>query len=535
MLDYRYGKKDKYTAYLRKGSKARYSAKAYFKAKRLLLFSGSIFGFPHWGERKHENDHNWILSPSKILYYKHDRDWISTIEEIKAISESVGLELVEHKPVTDQDLIHKDRLKFPYDIFPETVQSYIFSHNFQHEYLAGFALAAFSTAIGNSVSLMANEGYIIKPILYLAVVAPPGASKTPALKSMFKFINDVDSDTYKCYVKDRDSYKQELASFKNQKKGEGMREPEAPIMRQIIINDSTIEMAVKILKFNPSGCCVVADELAGFLKRMVRYEGDEKEKWLEMWSGGSIKIQRMAREEDIVENAFCSIVGGIQPGVLDVLSTKENAHNGFYHRFLFVYPKPMNKPDWRQYTTPEHIKVEMANLFHAIFYKRNDKAIYKLSTEANALYAEWYNNKNLKYNRSNTDDPKGIIAKYQDYCLRFALILQVIQDRDVRLLVVEANNMERAIRLTEYFFGNMHKAMKVLAPETPIDKLTGSHLEFYNALPPSFTSKTAIEIAKNHNIKAANCKMLLMRWSKPDSYVLTKSGDKYEATYEKNF
>jgi hypothetical protein len=533
--DYKYGKKDKYAAYLRAGSKARYSAKAYFGAKRVLLFTSSIKGYPCWSDRQHDKDHTWNLSPTKILYYKNDKDWISTIDEIKAIAESIGLDLVEHKPVTDQDLIPKDRLKFPYDIFPDAVQNYISSHNFQHEYLAGFALSAFSTAIGNSVSLMANEGYNIKPILYMAVVAPPGASKTPSLKSMFKFINDVDSDTYKHYVSERDKYKQDLAHFKNQKKGEGMKEPEAPVMRQMVINDSTIEMAVKILKYNPMGCCVVADELAGFLKRMVRYEGDEKEKWLEMWSGGNIKIQRMAREEDVVENAFCSIVGGIQPGVLDALSTKENAHNGFYHRFLFVYPKPMDKPNWQQYETPEHIKIDMANVFNSIFYYRNEKSVYKLSPEANELYAEWYNNKNVKYNRSSTDDPKGIIAKYQDYCLRFALILQVIHDEGARLFIVESKNMERAIRLTEYFFGNMHKAMKVLAPETPVDKLSGNHLDFYNALPPSFTSKTAIEVAKNYNIKGPNCKMLLMRWSKQDAFILTKSGDKYDATYDKNF
>jgi hypothetical protein len=533
--DYRYGTKDKFAAYLRKGSKAKYSAKVYFGAKRVLIFSSSIAGYPTWNDRQGENDHSWSLSPTKLLYYKNDKDWTSAIEELKLISESIGLELIEHKPVTNQDLIPKDRLRFPYDVFPDQVQKYISSHNFQNEYLAGFALAAFSTAIGNSVTLIANDGYFVKPILYMAIVAPPGASKSPALKSMFKVINEADSLDYKQFSKEREDYKVLLSEYKNQKKGSDIKEPIAPIMRQMVINDSTIEMAVKILKYNPTGCCVVADELAGFLKRMVRYEGDEKEKWLEMWSGGTIKIQRMAREEDVLENPFCSIVGGIQPGVLDALSTKENAHNGFYHRFLFVYPKPMNKPDWVQYVTPENIKTDFSNLFHTVLSQRDERAFYRMSGDANALYAEWYNNKNKKYNKSSTDNPKGIIAKYQDYCLRFSIILQVMHDGDTRGYIVDANNMERAIRLTEYFFGNMHKAMKVLAPDTPIDKLAGSHLDFYIALPHSFTSKTAVEIASNHNIKAPNCKMILKRWCEKGNEILTKSTDKYDATYEKNF
>ncbi|MNY59171.1 hypothetical protein D3C86_1955860 [compost metagenome] len=77
--------------------------------------------------------------------------------------------------------------------------------------------------------------------------------------------------------------------------------------------------------------------------------------------------------------------------------------------------------------------------------------------------------------------------------------------------------------------------MKVLAPETPIDKLSGSHLEFYTALPPTFTCKTAIEIASNYLIKPTNCKMILKRWCDKNCDILSKSGDKYDATYEKNF
>src|SRR5690606_38787100 len=119
-------------------------------------------------DHKNKDDHSWNLSPSRILYYKNKCEWISTIDEIKAICESIGIEIEDHKPVTDQDLIPKDRLKFPYDVFPEAVQRFIFSHNFQHEYLAGFALGAFSAAIGNSAVLLANESYLVKAILYMA-------------------------------------------------------------------------------------------------------------------------------------------------------------------------------------------------------------------------------------------------------------------------------------------------------------------------------------------------------------------------------
>jgi hypothetical protein len=50
----------------------------------------------------------------------------------------------------------------------------------QHDYLAAGILGAIATAIGNTAVLKVMEDYFIKPIIYMAIVAPPGASKTPA-------------------------------------------------------------------------------------------------------------------------------------------------------------------------------------------------------------------------------------------------------------------------------------------------------------------------------------------------------------------
>ena len=533
--NYKYNKKDKHTAFLRKGSSAKYSAKVYFKNKKLLIFSASISGFPHWGQRKDKDDHSWVLTPAKIIFYKNDCDWTSTIEEINSIAESVGIDLIEQKDITDQEIIPKDRLRFPYDVFPRDIQEFISYHPFQNEYIAGAFFTALSTAIGNSCTLIANDGYFVKPILYLAVVAPPGASKTPALKSVYSYLEKIDSANYKQYEHEKANYKQLMSEYKNQKKGEGITEPEQPTLKQLLIKDSTIEMVVKILSTNTDGCCIVADELSGFLKRMGRYgDNDEVQKWLELWSGSPVMIQRISRDENKVENPFCSIFGGIQPGVLESLSSKENQHNGFYHRFLFVYPEMDNKKDWGRYTIPIQVKENVAIIFERLLSERDSSRYYRLSDEANDLYAQWFNNKNNKYNKATEDNVKGIIAKYQDYCLRFAILLQVIHDTpETRDYNVTYTNMERSIRLIEYFLGNMYKSMKVLAPETPVDKISGNNLKFYKALPNSFTNKTAITIAKEFGIKDNNCRVLLTRWSGKADNLLTKSGEQKNATYEK--
>lgn len=535
-VDYRYNKKDKHTAFLRKGSKAKYSAKVYFNTKNLQIFSSSIAGFPCFNDRTGKDDTSWNLSPTRIIYYKNDRDWTATIEEIKLISDSAGIEILPLPDVTKQAVIPADKLKFPYDIFTDDVITFINYHTVQHEYMAGAILAAASTLIGNSAVLRANDGYDVKAILYMAIVAPPGATKTPAIKSVFRILEDLDDQDYDIYVHEKKIYKDLHAKFRNQQKGGSLKEPEKPILRQNLIKDSTIEMLIKILSYNPQGCCMLADELSGFLNRMNRYgENDEIQKWLEMWSGSPVLMQRIGREEDKVQNPYCTIIGGIQPGVLESLSSKANEFNGFYHRFLFLYPEPSKKRDWAQYVIPEQVKADFNNVFKNILFFRSRKRIFTMSNEANMLYAEWFNNKNLKYNVASNDNIKGIIAKYQDYCLRFSLIIQILNDGNTFNAIVNHLSMERAIRLTEYFFGNMHKSMKILAPESPVDKVTGVMLDLYNSLPRSFSTAAVIKAGELFKIKENYCRVLLRRWSDHKDQLLIKSGDQRNAVYDKIF
>jgi hypothetical protein len=518
----------KYVPFLREGSSANYSAKAYFNSKRLLIFSASMSDFPTWHDSAGEGDTRWVLTPSKILYYKNKRSWPDTLAELHIITNSAGINIIEGTPVTNQPLITDNRLRFPYDIFPEAVQTFIFSQIIQHEYLAGAILVALSTAIGNSAVLEAMDGYLVKPILYLSIVAPPGASKSPALKKAFKPLEDFDTDLYKIFLNRMEVYKIELDKYEKDKKS--IIKPDKPPFMQTLIKDSTIEMVVKILSVNPMGCCVLADELSGFLARMNQYKaGDEVQKWLEMWSGAPILLQRITREENKVQDPFCNVIGGIQPGVLETLSKEENQHNGFYHRFLFVYPTPKDKQNWLRISVSDTIKNNFDELFLALLDNRNKQLLkYHLNEQANALYEEWFNNKNKKYNKAADDHVKGIIAKYQDYCLRFALLLQVIQDGYLRTGIVSASIMERAIRLTEYFLANMHKATKLLAPETPPDKLIGVYSDMYNKLPQAFTTKNLMEVGRSLKMKDNSIKSFLFR--NKSLFTELKKGQ-----YEKNF
>lgn len=498
-----------YLKYLRKGSTASYSAKVYYYTKKLLIFSGSYVNYPNFHTKINENDTAWILTPTRIIYYQSGRDWQATIDKINFLCEINDITLIKQPPVTQQKI--SDRLQFPYDIFPEKIQQYIFAQSIQHEYLAGSILGALSSAIGNTSVLEAMPGYIIKSILYMAIVAPPGAAKTPAVKKAFAPLEDFDNDNYLIYKNALESFELEMAQYEKDKKNN--KKPAPPNFPQVLIKDSTIEMVSHILQSNTYGCCILADELAGFLNRMNQYKsGDEEQKWLELWSGNSILNQRVTTGVKKVQDPFCSIVGGIQPGVLESMSNEDKQHNGFYHRFLFVYPKQQEKQEWKQIHVPYPITQAFKEIFVTLLqHRQSDRTYYHLSTEANALYKEWFDFKNIKYNKANTDNIKGIIAKYQDYCLRFSLIIQCLEDGSQRTAIISNKAMERAIRLTEYFLGNMHKASRILTPETPLDKLQDNWKEVYDALQPSFSAKSFILLAATFGIKEGTAKSFLMR------------------------
>jgi hypothetical protein len=193
-----------------------------------------------------------------------------------------------------------------------------------------------------------------------------------------------------------------------------------------------------------------------------------------------------------------------------------------------VFPESEPKPSFDIISCPEHIKKEVESIFNKLLiFRDNDvKDKYTLSNDALALYKSWHDFKNLYYNKSQDENAKGIISKYQAYCLRFALILQCCDDLDNRSNVVQQSAVERAIRLTEYFLGNMLKSLKILSPETPLDNLKKPYDSIYKELTEAFSTKTAIAIGLKYNIKGPAIKTWISR--NPDLFAKLAHG-----SYEK--
>jgi hypothetical protein len=132
------------------------------------------------------------------------------------------------------------------------------------------------------------------------------------MKIAFDYLMKQDNEMFTTYKSKKALYNEEKAIFDKDKKSN--TPPTIPILQQTIIQDATIETVINVLQYNNKGCVLLADELIGFIKRMNAYkQGDDLQKWLEMWDGSSIMLQRITREESKIVDYTCNVVGGIQP------------------------------------------------------------------------------------------------------------------------------------------------------------------------------------------------------------------------------
>jgi hypothetical protein len=329
--DFRYNKKDFFTAYRRTDSASQQiSAKVYFKTKRLMLFSASLPQYPNW-HNKHNYD-VWALPPSFVLFYKNNRDWDTTIKEIDIIIDSSGIDIEEEtKLISNQE--------FPYEIFPEAIRSSLFEvaegRSLAPHFLATCGLWTISSLAGTMYKSEFNGD--ARNILFCLMIAPISVGKTPAYKSMCekplaKIMQEYDIQ-YAADVK-----KWELEMLESKKKKEEFVK-KRPLRYIPFAVDGTTEGYIALSMDQPNGIGVYHDEAESILNAGAYKPGgnDSMSFFTQCFSGGRLTQIRAKREnERVVPNININILMGTQPSRLMNVFTKDALASGFTSRFLMV-------------------------------------------------------------------------------------------------------------------------------------------------------------------------------------------------------
>jgi hypothetical protein len=220
-----------------------------------------------------------------------------------------------------------------------------------HPETAGAAgLAALVTLTGPA-RLKLSEVKEVRAILWIALIGIPSSGKSPAFEHAFARIRESYAASYQTYELDM----QEWETRQDTDGEAGGPKPTKP--QPIEYDDATVEAVARWLlarsqrdDSDPSGA-VVDDELASTLEGLNQYKGGmgaDRPKWLKLWTGADLSIQRVGRggaQNEVhiyVRQPVVSLAGPLTDSNVHLMGKQGS---GFRPRFL-PHLAPAEQPEW---------------------------------------------------------------------------------------------------------------------------------------------------------------------------------------------
>ncbi len=366
---------------------------------------------------------------------------------------------------------------FPVELLPEPVRSYIVQGaqaiGCDASYIALPVLSMLGGAIGNTHEVRVKRGWIEPPVVWSCIVGRSGTSKSPAIELAFKPLEKIQERLFL-------EYQRELEEFKADPNHTGPN-GSAPSPQRCIIDDATIEATLQCIQQNPHGIVQRRDELAGWFD-FDRYKSGKgvgsNARWIELFHGRSVSIDRRTSDPIFVARAAMSIAGGIQPGVLSRVMDPNNLESGLVARFLFAMPEAIPKR-WSDATIDPVVSERM----HGLVERLHSHTMYSVAPDASAenpkphvmgldpdatrafgLFVD-------QHNESIQNQPEHIGSawtKLECYVPRLALIIHLVREAagDATLLESEfigLDSIQAAIGLVEWFKTETNRLYTILA------------------------------------------------------------------------
>ncbi|WP_157077411.1 YfjI family protein [Robertmurraya korlensis] len=366
---------------------------------------------------------------------------------------------------------------FPYKLLPEPLGRFINNTSkalsCPPDFVGLGVLVCASVAIGNGAVLELKNSWRTGASLYCGIVAEPGSAKTPAIKKALQPLFEMQERNYEEYQTkkiqfelEETNYEVETEKWKQQIKDKRVldnndkpEKPNPPIFEQIISMDSTMESLQEILLFNKRGVIKFHDELVGFIKGMNQYRagaGADRQYWLSIWSNEPIIVNRKGKEPLQILKPFVSILGGIQPEMIDeILKVGQGgiANDGFIDRFLFSYPDSIPS-NWTDEDVTEEVASGYREIIFDLYYALNEEhpKVVKLSSEAKEVFTTWYDvTENETLAPGFPETLKGLWKKIKGLHPRILLILHMLHwTSDKQASDIEVVDKE-LVMFTNYF------------------------------------------------------------------------------------
>lgn len=414
-------------------------------------------------------------------------DWLDrggTKERLVALGEAALKDAprpAESRPVPPPSLA-----SFPTSVLPPSLARLVTSASTSllvpPEFLGVPLLVLAGSVIGNAWEIELKSGWREGPNLYAAIVADPGAKKTPALKIAMQPVYAIQKRLHRAYQAKRAAFDEERALWEKTPKKERGAPPEEPGYQHAYTTDATTEALAEMLA-GGKGMALVRDELVGWVRSMDVYhaggKGADRQHYLSMWSRAPIKIDRKSRPDPIIVERPClSVVGGIQPDILPDLVEHEARDDGFLDRLLFAYPD-LGGDRWTDDGVDEAAMALVEGLFEMLHALEGAEMpsgdvvprVARLDAPAKVLWRQWYDTHAAEYRDERlASSLKGTWAKLPGQLARLALILHVAWAVDADTPVpaqIPEGTLAAACDLIEFFKEHARAALAEVRTPRP--------------------------------------------------------------------
>lgn len=376
---------------------------------------------------------------------------------------------------------------FPLNVLPPVMRLYIEAHanakKCDPSFIAVPLLAAIASAIGNTRRIAINSDWAEPCILWTGIVGESGTQKSPALDAATRFVKSRQHKTLKTHAAELEQYKiaamQYDVAFAEWKKragkggaGEPPEKPPEPVAERTWTDDATLEAMVEKLRENPRGVLMARDELSGWFS-FDRYSavkgGAEVAKWLEIFGGRSLVVDRKTSGTSYVPRAAVSITGGIQPGALRRAIGTANRENGLLARLFFTMP-PRRKRQWTDAEVSQSANASMEWVFDALYALAPDADAegddkprdLPLSPEAREVFRRFVNEHGAEQ-FEHTGDAAALFSKLEGGAARLALVIHLTRWADSKKIdpdAIDHKSMAAGIMIARWF---TREALRVYA------------------------------------------------------------------------
>lgn len=354
--------------------------------------------------------------------------------------------MIKHETESKPEI---DPHKFPVDVFSESLMYTALEVseklNYHLDFVCAAMMSAFGGVCGNKYKLKVQFGWNASPLFWFALVGSPGSKKSPPLKTMFSPIKKMDSENVKIYQAAMKEYEMQPDNKKGKK----------PILKQIIVKDSTVEALQQAHSFNTRGLVYYKDELISFFDDMNRYQAKDESFWLTSFSNDDVKVQRKTSDLVFVENCHINVIGTIQPDVIRKLN-KSKSDDGMFDRFLFTSANTK----FEGIRLKEDPKITMMDIWEKTIRSLEEKSKYiddsdcvylDLPADCRELYNTFADELEVLVAREEKANA-NYYGKIQTYYPRFVLLMALMDWVDSYApLEVKQTHIERAKRLCRYF------------------------------------------------------------------------------------